>query len=159
MKTTRSSPSSINQQMLSCVWHGVCKAFTVMPEPILNVSPCFGVFVTASQSFPPRTGRSLNWDSWLHVSLGGGGPGRTIVPSSCCLQHDPNGFATPNKHDPWLTAKIGALTDVYSLWPSDLIFHHQSAPSVPAQPCSSNVSFICMSPCAVKRTQVDSQDR
>lgn len=60
VKTTRSLPSSINQQMLSCVWQGVCSALTDIPCPILKVSSCFGVRVTASQSLPPITGMFLN---------------------------------------------------------------------------------------------------
>jgi hypothetical protein len=45
----------MNQQMLSCVWHGVCKAFTAM-LPMLKLSPFAGVFVTPSQSLPPIIG-------------------------------------------------------------------------------------------------------
>lgn len=45
--------------MLSCVWHGVCTAVTEM-SPILNVSPCFGVLVTPSQSLPPMMARSVS---------------------------------------------------------------------------------------------------
>ena len=63
VKTTRSLPSSMSQQILSCVWQGVCNAFTEIPCPILKVSSCFGVRVTSSQSLPPMTDRPLNWDS------------------------------------------------------------------------------------------------
>lgn len=51
--------SSIKKQMLSCVWHGVYNALTVM-SPILRVSPFLGVFVTLWQSLPPMMGLPLN---------------------------------------------------------------------------------------------------
>ena len=64
MKTTFSSPSCMYQQMLSCVWHGVCRASTEIPSPILKVSPWAGVRVTASQSLPPMMGRPGNCESY-----------------------------------------------------------------------------------------------
>src|SRR5271170_680260 len=48
--------SSMNQQMLSCVWHGVCSAVTSMSAPILNWAPSAGVRVTPSHSLPPMMG-------------------------------------------------------------------------------------------------------
>ena len=68
VKTTFSSPSCMYQQMLSCVWHGVCSARTVMPSPILNVSSWAGVCVTAWQSLPPMTGRPGNCSSCRSLS-------------------------------------------------------------------------------------------
>jgi hypothetical protein len=55
----------MNQQMLSCVWHGVYNAFTEM-LPMLKVSPFAGVFVTPSQSRPPIMGFPENSEcaSW-----------------------------------------------------------------------------------------------
>lgn len=61
VNTTRSSPSSMNQQIESCVWQGVCRAVTLMFCPILKLSSCPGVFVTAWQSLPPITDRFLKW--------------------------------------------------------------------------------------------------
>ncbi len=52
VKITFPVESSINQQILSCVWHGVYNALTET-SPNLKVSPSFGVLVTASQSLPP----------------------------------------------------------------------------------------------------------
>ena len=57
VKTALSSPSSNKKQMLSCVWHGVCNAFTRMLLPTLKVSPFAGVLVTLSQSRPPMIGK------------------------------------------------------------------------------------------------------
>ena len=54
--------------MLSCVWQGVCSAFTDMPWPILNVSPSFGVLLTASHCLPPITGSPLNCESCYVMS-------------------------------------------------------------------------------------------
>lgn len=59
MKTTLPVLSSINQHMLSCVWHGVYRALTAI-SPILKPSPFFGVCVTPSQSLPPITDLPLN---------------------------------------------------------------------------------------------------
>jgi len=55
VNTTRSSPSSMNQQMLSCVWQGVWSGVTLI-LPIASSSLWPGVSVTRSQSFPPQTG-------------------------------------------------------------------------------------------------------
>lgn len=63
VKTTFSSPSCMNQQMLSWVWHGVCSAWTEM-SPMYSVSPCLGVVVTPWQLAPPMMGRS-GWPSPL----------------------------------------------------------------------------------------------
>ena len=63
--------SSMNQQMLSCVWHGVYRALTAI-SPILKPSPFFGVRVTPSQSLPPMIGFPLNseWANWLCMLVG-----------------------------------------------------------------------------------------
>lgn len=55
VKTTLCFPSRMSQQMLSCVWHGVCSAVTSM-SPILSLWPCAGVTVTPLQSLPPQMG-------------------------------------------------------------------------------------------------------
>lgn len=55
VKTTLSSPSCMNQQMLSWVWHGVYRPLTEM-LPSLKPSPLGGVCVTPSHSFPPMMG-------------------------------------------------------------------------------------------------------
>ena len=81
VNTARSSPSSTYQQMLSCVWQGVCSAVTVMPWPSLKDSLWPGVLVTASQSLPPMMGRERvgKWESCgfdrVVLGLGAGGVG------------------------------------------------------------------------------------
>jgi hypothetical protein len=52
------------QQMLSCVWHGVWRAVTVMCFPSVKVLLCDGVLVTCGQSVPPW----LGWGWVLRIS-------------------------------------------------------------------------------------------
>lgn len=69
LNTTLWSPSCMNQQMLSCVWHGVCSAVTSM-APILSFSSCPGVRVTPSHFVPPQMGSfSLMASRCVGVSL------------------------------------------------------------------------------------------
>ena len=78
--------SSINQHMLSWVWHGVYNPLITM-SPILKLSPFFGVFVTASQSLPPIIGFPLNselescYDTLSEPSMRGRGNNRCELSS------------------------------------------------------------------------------
>ena len=78
--------------MLSCVWHGVCTARTVMPAPILNVELCSGVAVTASHCLPPITGRPANCSSCARVSRAGHAGSAPRVRSACCRRRGRGGW-------------------------------------------------------------------
>ena len=78
----------------------------MISEPILNVSSCSGVLVTASQSFPPITERPLNSPSWSNDEPLLGGDEHGTVRSFCFLRHDPNGY-----HRSYLSPEIDGLME------------------------------------------------